>query len=68
MANTLVAPAALLAPLISGWMADTLGFSAAFLTAAVFGLLAAGVLQFYVSEPSAARPSAQPVVSASAEG
>jgi MFS family permease len=68
MANTLVAPAALLAPLIGGWMADTLGFGAAFLTSAVFGFLAASVLQFYVTEPRAGRSSAQPVVSASAEG
>jgi MFS family permease len=38
MANTLIAPASVLAPLLGGWLADTAGFSYTFITAAIAGL------------------------------
>jgi MFS family permease len=38
MANTLIAPGAIFAPLLGGWLADTVGFEYTFLTAAGAGL------------------------------
>ena len=50
MANTLIAPSAILAPLAAGWIADTFGYSATFITAAVCGVLTVIVLQVFVKE------------------
>ncbi len=44
IANTLVAPATLLAPFLGGWLADSLGYSATFSVSILCGLLTAGVL------------------------
>lgn len=52
MANTLIAPGAILAPLLGGWLADTVGFSFTFITAAAAGLGTALLLFFLVKEPS----------------
>jgi MFS family permease len=51
MANTLIAPAGILAPLLGGWLADTAGFSFTFITAAAAGLVTAALLFFFVHEP-----------------
>ncbi len=48
--NTLVAPAALIAPLAGGWLADNVGYSATFIIAAVSGILTA-VLVTGIREP-----------------
>jgi len=51
LANTLVAPATILAPLLGGWLADTAGFPAMFLATAISGLITALVLHFMVRDP-----------------
>jgi MFS family permease len=51
LSNTLVAPAAILAPLFGGWLADTSGYSAAFVTSAIGGLIAWIVLRTLVRDP-----------------
>jgi MFS family permease len=39
MANTLIAPSTIIAPLLGGWLADSTGFQATFLLASAAGLL-----------------------------
>jgi MFS family permease len=51
MANTLVAPATILAPLLGGWLADRAGYPAAFLLSAFGGILTLAVLQWRVRDP-----------------
>ena len=50
MANTLVAPAAILAPLIGGWVADRAGYPAAFLLSAVAALVTGVMLTLFVTD------------------
>ncbi len=50
MSNTLIAPSAILAPMIGGWIADAFGYQATFTLAAVCGLLTILVLRFFVIE------------------
>lgn len=57
MANSLVAPATILAPLLGGWLAQILGYPAAFITAAVGGISTAGILHWLVVDPAAHRPA-----------
>jgi MFS family permease len=52
MANTLIAPGAILAPLLGGWLADTVGFGYTFITAAAAGLGTAILLFLLVKEPN----------------
>jgi MFS family permease len=56
MANTLIAPATVIAPLIGGWLADTSGYSATFQFSAVAGLVAAAVIHFLVKDPQKRAP------------
>jgi MFS family permease len=51
LANTLVAPSTILAPLIGGWLADIAGYPAAFLISTIGGLATALVLQILVHDP-----------------
>lgn len=51
MANTLIAPATILAPIIGGWLADSRGYSSTFLMSAVAGIAAAVIFQFFVKDP-----------------
>ncbi len=51
LGNTLVAPAALLAPLLGGWLADTISFEAAFAVSAFAGILTVLILLRVVREP-----------------
>ncbi len=53
LANTLIAPFALLAPFIGGALADGVGFSATFIVSISCGLLAALVYHFGVRTPTA---------------
>ncbi len=48
MANTLVAPSTILAPLLGGWLADAAGFPVTFAVAAFAGLWTVILLQFFV--------------------
>ncbi len=50
LANTLVAPATLIAPLLGGWMADSLGYSATFATASIGGLITWAILRMFVRD------------------
>lgn len=62
LANTIPAPAAILAPIAGGWLADVAGFGTTFLVSAAAGLVMAALLWFIVKEPQ--RPvvsSTQPV-------
>lgn len=60
LANTTVAPAALLAPLFGGWLADAFGFEATFLVAGVSALGTAALLFFALRDPAPRlRPLAQ---------
>ena len=51
LANTLVAPATLVAPLIGGWLADSAGYNYTFAVAAAGGLLTWLILRFAVRDP-----------------
>jgi MFS family permease len=51
LANTLIAPSAILAPLLGGWLADYGGgYQSTFLTAASAGLITLILLHFLVKE------------------
>lgn len=64
LGNTLVAPAALLAPVIGGILADTAGYQATFILASVVAAITVAVLLFAVREPSDTNPEAVPVAAA----
>lgn len=51
MANTLIAPSAVLAPLFGGWLADTAGYTTTFLFASAAGLLTFVVFAFRMNHP-----------------
>lgn len=51
LANTLVAPATILAPFLGGWLADRTGYPSAFMASAVCGLLTIVILHFWVRDP-----------------
>jgi predicted MFS family arabinose efflux permease len=51
LSSTVTAPATLLAPVIGGWLADTVGFQATFMVSVVCGLLMAAMLVFVVKDP-----------------
>jgi MFS family permease len=68
LSNTLSAPAAILAPVIGGWLADTVGFQSTFMVSAVCGLLMAAMLAFVMKDPPREQASiTRPVVPAPAE-
>lgn len=52
MANTLPAPAAILAPVIGGWLADTAGFHATFVVSALCAAGMAAGLWLLIKDPS----------------
>ena len=52
LSNTITAPAAILAPILGGWLADTLGFQATFLVSVISGLLMAAMLYFIMKDPT----------------
>jgi MFS family permease len=59
LSNTLAAPVTILAPILGGWIADTMGFKTTFAISVFAGLLTAFVLWWFVKEP---RPrKSQPV-------
>jgi MFS family permease len=60
LANTLVAPFAILAPLLGGWLADTTGYASAFIASTLGGLLAWLVLRALVRDPRPASPATTP--------
>ena len=51
LANTLVAPATILAPLLGGWLADKYGYAAAFQTSLIGSIAALAILLVFVRDP-----------------
>jgi MFS family permease len=51
LSSTITAPTTLLAPVIGGWLADTVNFQATFLVSIVCGLLMAAMLVLVVKDP-----------------
>ena len=51
LSNTLVAPATLIAPLLGGWLVDTISYEAMFALAAVAGVVTALVTTFMLRDP-----------------
>lgn len=51
LANTLIAPATFIAPLIGGWLAGVAGYPATFIVSAVCGLLTLAMLYISVQDP-----------------
>lgn len=51
LSNTLIAPAAILAPLFGGWLADIFGYPLMFLCTAGVGLLTLIIIIFFFKEP-----------------
>jgi predicted MFS family arabinose efflux permease len=60
LGNTLIAPAAIVAPLLGGALADAANFDAAFLLAVVAGILCVLVLLFVVKEPKSVAVKTDP--------
>jgi predicted MFS family arabinose efflux permease len=51
LANTLIAPATIIAPILGGWIADLAGYQTTFILSAVGGVLTTLVLVFLVKDP-----------------
>ena len=51
LSNTLCAPVTILAPVIGGWLADTVSFNATFMISAICGVLMAAALWFVMKDP-----------------
>ena len=51
LSNTLVAPFNIIAPILGGWLVDTISYQAMFMIAALIGLLTAGMLALFVKNP-----------------
>ena len=61
LANTLIAPATILAPILGGWIADIAGYQTTFLLSALGGLLTTLVLVFLVKNPAITAPPISPI-------
>ncbi len=51
LANTLIAPATIIAPILGGWIADLAGYQTTFILSAIGGILTTLVLVFLVKDP-----------------
>jgi MFS family permease len=51
LAQTLTAPATMIAPIIGGWIADTQGFKITFAASMVLSIVMMGILVFIIKEP-----------------
>ena len=51
LAQTLTAPATIIAPLIGGWVADTIGFQPTFAISTILSLVMMAILWFIVKDP-----------------
>ena len=61
LANTLIAPATILSPILGGWIADIAGYQTTFLLSAIGGLLTTLVLVFLVKNPVITAPPISPI-------
>ena len=64
LAQTLTAPATIIAPLIGGWIADTQGFIITFAFSTALSIVMMGILVFLVREPRKFVKAHEPVISA----
>lgn len=55
LANTLIAPATIGAPVFGGWLADAFGYPVTFISSAIFALITFFVLHFLVKDPKKAK-------------
>jgi MFS family permease len=62
LAQTLTAPATIIAPLIGGWIADTQGFIITFALSTILSIVMIAILFFLVKEPRKVRRFAQPAL------
>lgn len=63
LANSLVAPATILAPFLAGWLADLAGYSLTFAASAAGGLFAWLFFQFVVKDPAPQKlATAEPIL------
>lgn len=51
LSNTLIAPSAIAAPLLGGWLADFTSYPIMFLTSAIFGIITFCIFLFFFIEP-----------------
>jgi MFS family permease len=51
LAQTLTAPATIIAPLLGGWIADTMGFTPTFFISAILAVVMMAILIFIVKDP-----------------
>jgi len=51
LSNTLVAPSTIIAPILGGWLADSLGFKSTFMLSALCGLATAVILHLTLRDP-----------------
>ncbi|HEY2981034.1 MAG TPA: MFS transporter, partial [Anaerolineales bacterium] len=51
LSSTVTAPATIIAPIIGGWLADSMGFDSTFMLSAICGLIMAAVLILFVKDP-----------------
>ncbi|MEZ4669171.1 MAG: MFS transporter [Anaerolineae bacterium] len=61
LANTLIAPTSILAPIVGGWLADNVGFQATFLMSLICGIITAAVMLFLVRNPQQNAPYIRPI-------
>lgn len=57
LANTLIAPGALIAPLLGGWIADQAGYPSTFMVSAVCGILTLIVILVFFKDPRHLTPA-----------
>jgi MFS family permease len=62
LAQTLTAPATIIAPLIGGWIADTQGFVSTFALSALLSIVMMGILFFLVKDPRTQKEIVPPSV------
>ena len=55
LAQTLTAPATIIAPLLGGWIADTMGFTPTFALSAILSVVMMAILWFIVKDPRTVR-------------
>jgi MFS family permease len=57
LANTLIAPGALIAPLLGGWIADQAGYSTTFMVSAVCGVITFFIILLFFKDPRHLTPA-----------
>jgi MFS family permease len=60
LAQTLTAPATMIAPILGGWIADTQGFKMTFGLSAILSVVMMGILVFIIKEPRSPHPNPLP--------